>query len=368
MVTVRSLTVWRHELELREPYSYAGATLTHIPSVIVRMQTDDGLEGWGETCPLGPTYQPAHADGAITAIKEMAGAIVGGSALPRQLGVRMDGALEGHRYAKAALDIAAWDILGKSAGLPLNRLLGGALSNPVPSYYAIAPLEPDEVVRIALDRVAEGYQALQLKIGSGDVEQDCETVRRVWESVPRGVSIAADANRALLVEETLHLSRKLANVPIAIEQPCSTAEEMRSLRGRLHHPLYWDESTTSPSVVLDALGQGHCEGFGMKLTRVGGITPLLGVRDMAVAKGVKLSVDDSWGGDIVAAACAHVGSTVPPKLFRGTWICRPYLSGGYDEQGGIQVENGRITLPDGPGLGIIPNFDQFGAPVFELEA
>ena len=336
--------------------------------MIVRLRTDAGLEGWGETCPLGTTYQPAHAGGAIAAINEMAGAIVGGSVLPRQLSVRMDSALEGHRYAKAALDIAAWDILGKSAGMPLNQLLGGALSDPVQSYYAIAPLAPDEAVRIALDRVADGYQALQLKIGSSDLEQDCETVRRVWESVPRSVSIAADANRALLVEETLHLSRNLADVPIAIEQPCSTAEEMRSLKGRLHHPLYWDESTTSPSVVLEALGQGYCDGFGMKLTRVGGITPMLGVRDMAVAKGVKLSVDDSWGGDIIAAACAHVGSTVPPKLFRGTWICRPYLSGSYDQNDGIVVENGQITLPDRPGLGICPDANLFGEPVIRMEA
>lgn len=364
---ITDLTVWRHELELSTPYSYAGGTLTHIPSVVVRMRTRDGLEGWGETCPLGATYQPAHADGAIAAITEMAAAVVGESAMPRQLSARMEGALNGHLYAKAALDIAAWDILGKSAKLPLHRLLGGALSNPVPSYYAIAPLEPDEVVQIAKTRVSEGYRALQLKIGSGDLERDCETVRRVWESVPNNVSIAADANRALLVEEAIHVSRMLADVPIALEQPCSTPEEMRVLKGRLHHPLYWDESTTSAAVVLDALGQGQCDGLGMKLTRVGGITPMLGVRDMAVARGVKFSVDDSWGGDIIAAACAQVGSTVPPRLFRGTWICRPYLSGSYDQNGGIMVEGGHIALSEKPGLGVDPDPEIFGTPEYRLE-
>jgi len=365
-LVITQLTVWKHELKLKQAYSYAGATLTAIPSVIVRLRTDTGLEGWGETCPLGPTYQPAHAEGAIAAIKEMAPSILGGSALPCPLNARLDSALNGHNYAKAAIDIAAWDILGKSAQLPLHQLLGGALSNPVPSYYAIAPLEPDEAVRVAKDRVSEGYKTLQLKIGSGDLERDCETIRRVYEAIPKSINLAADANRALLVEEAIHASRMLSDIPIALEQPCSTPEEMRALKGRLNHPLYWDESTTSPSVVLEALGQGYCDGLGMKLTRVGGITPMLGVRDMAIARGIKLSVDDSWGGDIVAAACAHVGATVPPKLFRGTWICRPYLTDSYDPNGGVEVGNGHIALPEGFGLGVNPDPNHFGSPVFEL--
>ena len=362
---ITQLTVWKHELKLKTPYSYAGATLTSIPSVIVRLCTDNGLEGWGETCPLGSTYQPAHAEGAIAAIIEMSSSVIGGSVLPRHLSTRMDNVLNGHNYAKAALDIAAWDILGKHAGLPLNSLLGGALSDPVPSYYAIAPAEPEDVVRIAKERVSEGYQTLQLKIGSGDLNRDCETVRRVVEALPKSVNIAADANRALLVEDAIHVSRQLADLSIAIEQPCATAEEMRSLKGRLKHPLYWDESTTSPAVVLESLGQGYCDGFGMKMTRIGGISAMLGVRDMAQAKGVKLSVDDSWGGDIIAAACAHVGSTVQPKLFRGTWICRPYLSESYDPRGGINVVDGHIKLTDEAGLGIRPDADMFGTPVFE---
>lgn len=366
-MNIAKLTVWKHGLELKEPYAYAGATLTHIQTVIVRMVTDTGLVGWGETCPLGATYQPAHADGAVAAIREMAPSILGGEALPRPLGARMDAALNGHAYAKAAIDIACWDILGKQAGMPLNQLLGGALCDPVPSYYAIAPSEPDEAVRGALDRIEQGYVNLQVKIGSGDLGQDAATVRAVWQAVPGHVAIAADANRAMLAEEAIHLSNMLADVPVAIEQPCSTLEEMRALKGRLHHPLYWDESTTSPSVVLDALGKGQCDGFGMKLTRVGGITPMLGVRDMAVARRVKLSVDDSWGGDIIAAACAHVGATVPPDLFRGTWISGTYLTGNYDPDGGIVVEGGHIKLPEGAGLGVSPDVTHFGAPVFEQE-
>ena len=364
---VSSLTVWRYLLELAEPYSYSGGTLTTIPSVIVRLRTDDGTEGWGETCPLGSTYQPAHASGAVAAIREMTHVIVGSDASPRVLGAAMDTALEGHRYAKAAIDIAAWDILGKTAGMPLFQLLGGALSNPVPSYYAIAPSDPETGARIAASKVAEGYRALQIKIGTGDILSDAETIRQIWKQLPTGVALAADANRALLVEEAIHLSRLLSDIPVAFEQPCNTIEEMHSLIGRVSHPVYWDESTTSPATVLAALGGNECDGLGMKVTRVGGITPMLGIRDMAVAKGVKLSIDDSWGGDIIAAACAHLGATVPRHLFRGTWIARPYLSDSYDRGRGINVESGHIKLSEKPGLGVDPDPALLGAPEFDVE-
>jgi 4-hydroxyproline betaine 2-epimerase len=363
---ISHITLWKYPLGLSEPYSYSGARLTNIPTLIARVETDDGFVGWGESCPLGPTYQPAHALGGVAAVRVFAPTLIGTDALPRILSQRMDLALEGHAYAKALIDIAAWDILGKRAGLPLHQLLGGALMDKVPSYYAIAPSEPSEARATAKKYVDQGFRAFQLKIGSGDLDQDAASIRAVWEILPSGVSLAADANRALLAEEAIHLSKMVGDIPIAFEQPCNSVEEMRSLKGRLKHPLYWDESTTSPTTVIDALGQGYCDGLGMKITRVGGISAILAVRDMAIAKGVKLSVDDSWGGDIIAAACTHVGATVPPRLFRGTWLAKPYLTGNYGADADINILNGFIDLPTKPGLGIEPDVSIFGDPVFEI--
>ena len=98
---VTSLTLWAHELEMAVPYAYSGGELTHATTLILRLTTDTGLTGWGESCPLGPTYQPAHALGGVAAIQEMAPAILGQPALPRPLSAAMNGALEGHAYAKA---------------------------------------------------------------------------------------------------------------------------------------------------------------------------------------------------------------------------------------------------------------------------
>ena len=159
---VTGLTLWAAELALNQPYSFAGTTLSQMTTVILRLQTDTGLTGWGETCPLGATYAEAHAEGAIAAMKVLAPAVMGATAMPRALNAAMDAALDGHAYAKAMVDIAAWDLLGKSAGLPLSSLLGGPLSDPVPSYYAIAPSGTEAAVATATARASEGRVSILL--------------------------------------------------------------------------------------------------------------------------------------------------------------------------------------------------------------
>lgn len=361
---IAKISLWAHKLTFATPYAWAGGRLTGATTLILRMETEDGIIGWGESCPLGSTYAPAFAQGGVAAVQCFAPALIGKGAAPRVLNQAMDQALDGHSYAKALVDIAAWDILGKRANLPLCDLLGGALSRPVPSYFAFAPATPNQAATQAAAKAAEGYGALQIKIGA-DPRVNADLIRAAWDALPPGVALAADANRAMLVEDALHLSRMIADLPVALEQPCATAEDMRRLRPRISHPIYWDESTLSPRAVLDALGRGECDGLGMKLTRVGGVSGMLAVRDMAVAKRVRLSVDDSWGGDIIAAACAHLGATVPPDLNRGTWLAQPYIGAHYGPQG-VTINQGKIHLPPGPGLGLNPDPALFGTPLWEV--
>lgn len=104
----------------------------------------------------------------------------------------------------------------------------------------------------------------------------------------------------------------------------------------------------------------------MKLTRVGGLSAMLAIRDMAAAWRLPISVDDGWGRGIIAAACVHMGATVDPDLFRGTWIAAPYIERHYDQKNGIRITDGHIELPCGSGLGIIPDQALFGAPVLSF--
>lgn len=363
---ITEIHVHAHELPVQNgPYTMSNAEIWSLDTTIVRMVTDTGLVGWGETCPVGPTYQPHHALGARAALEQMAPGLIGAD--PTQILLlhrRMNGLLDGHSYAKAAIDIAAHDILGKATGRPLCDLLGGAATERVPSYYATGIGSPDDIARIAAEKLAEGYPRLQVKIGGRPVEIDIAVVRKVWEVIgTSGMRLAVDGNRGLTTRDALRLSRECPGIPFIMEQPCNTIEEIAAIRGQLHHAVYLDEAATDLATVVRAAGQGLCDGFGMKVTRIGGLFAMAAFRDLCEARSLPHTCDDAWGGDIIAAACTHVGATVQPRLMEGAWLAQPYIRGNYDPRGGIRIADGHIALPEGPGLGIEPDASLFGPPV-----
>lgn len=363
---ITEIHVYSHELPVKNgPYVIASSKVSSLDTTLVRIVTDTGLEGWGETCPVGPTYQPSHALGARAALAEMAPALIGANPLqPVLLRRRMDASLNGHRYAKAAIDIAAHDLMGKHFGVRVADLLGGAATENVPSYYATGVGEPDDIARIAAEKIAEGYPRLQIKIGGRPVEIDIAVLRKVWE-VARGtgVRLAADGNRNLPTRDVLRLSRECPDIPFVMEQPCNSIEEIAAIRGQVHHGIYLDENGEDLATVVRVAGQGLVDGFGMKVTRIGGLQQMAAFRDICEARILPHTCDDAWGGDIIAAACTHIGATVQPRLNEGVWLAQPYITGNYDARNGVNIVGGHIKLPDGPGLGVVPEDGIFGAPV-----
>ena len=362
---IREVHVYAHALPVKNPpFVISSSTVWSLDTTLVRLVADDGTEGWGETCPVGPTYAEAHAAGARAALVEMGPGLVGADLWPLALHRRMNGLLTGHHYAKAAVDIAAHDLIGKRLGVRVADLLGGPATESVPSYYSTSVGDPDETARIAGERLAEGYPRLQVKLGGRPVEADIETLQKVWEVVGgSGMRLAADGNRGLTTRDALRLSRACADIPLVLEQPCNSIEELARIRPQVHHPIYLDENGVDLNTVITAAGTGLVDGFGMKVTRIGGLQPMRTFRDLCAARRLPHTTDDAWGGDVIAAACVHVGATVAPSLNEGAWIAAPYIDGNYDPKAGIRIENGHIALPTGPGLGVTPDAGLFGDPV-----
>lgn len=362
---ITAITVYTQELPVHNgPYRMSHGELFSLDSTLVKISTDAGISGWGEVCPVGPVYEQTLSTGNRAAISELARGLIGEdpSEITR-LHHTMDKLLFGHNYAKAAIDIAAHDVTAKHFGVRVADLLGGAMTERIPSYYALSVEEPDTVAQKAVEKAKEGYPRLQLKVGGRPVDLDIETVRKVWERVKGlNVRLAVDANRSLTTRDALRLSRECPDVPFILEQPCNTIEEVKSVRSRIHHAVYLDELTTDLTRAVGAVARGDCDGLGMKVTRIGGLRPMSVVRDVCDAYSVPHTVDDSWGGDIIAAACAHLGATVRPELREGVWIAQPYLESHYASNEGISVEDGHIQLPQGPGLGIEIDESQLGEP------
>lgn len=362
---IKEIHVYSHTMPVKNgPYTIASSKVYSLDTTLVKLVADNGLIGWGETCPVGSTYQPHHAKGAVAALEEMAQGLIGANPLqPLVLRRKMDSLLNSHRYAKAAIDIAAYDLTGKHLNMRVADLLGGAVTERVPSYYASGIGEPDDIARIAEERMKEGYPRLQIKIGGRDVAIDIAVVRKVWERTKGGLRLAVDGNRSLTTRDTLRLSRECPEIPFVLEQPCNTIEEIRAIRKQLQHAVFIDENGEDLATVLRVVGEGICDGFGMKVTRIGGLHAMATFRDICEARSMPHTCDDAWGGDIIAAACTHIGATVQPRLNEGVWLAQPYLDGNFDPKNGVNIEGGHIKLPSGPGLGVVPDEGVFGSPI-----
>ncbi len=231
------------KLPLREgSYKWSGGkSVTVFDSTIVAIDTDEGLTGFGEVCPLGPFYLPAYAAGARAGIAELGPHLIGED--PRQLARlngRMDAALQGHAYVKSALDMACWDILGKATGQPVCVLLGGRYGDDYVLYRAISQDAPEAMARRVAGYRAEGYRRFQLKVG-GDPLVDIDRIRAVAAELKPGDALIADANTGWLMHDALRVVRGVRDVDVYIEQPCRTYDECLTIRRHCDHPFVLDE-------------------------------------------------------------------------------------------------------------------------------
>ena len=206
---IARILAYRVELPLVETtYKWSGGkSVTVFDSTVVRVETDTGLVGHGEVCPLGPFYLPAYAEGVRAGIRELGPHLLGSD--PRELGKLnrlMDAALKGHPYVKSGIDIACWDILGQFANLPVCELLGGRYGEDFHLYRAISQESPSEMASRVAGYRAEGYRRFQLKVG-GDPDVDIERIRAVAEVLEKGDRLIADANTGWTQHEAMRVVR-----------------------------------------------------------------------------------------------------------------------------------------------------------------
>ncbi|MEM7324959.1 MAG: mandelate racemase/muconate lactonizing enzyme family protein [Actinomycetota bacterium] len=363
---ITEIRVYRHTIEVAGGlYQMSISEVTALDTTVLVVETDAGIVGYGETCPLGSAYQPQHALGARAAIAEVAPTVIGLDPRDHRLvNQAMDSILNGHGYAKSPLDVACWDIAAKAADQRLCDFLGGAHQDPIPSYYGIMPAETSAAAAHAVELQAAGFGRLQVKTGGRPVSEDIAVMQAVAEVAGPAVKLLADANRGWTQRDAMLFSGACRDIPLALEQPCATFEENAALAGRVNHPVFLDESADSVSSVMRAIHGGAAQGFGMKLSRVGGISKMNTVIGMCAARSIPLTSDDTWGGDITNAATVHVGASIPEAIFEGTWIGEPYTATAYPMRSEtITNRTGHIAVPDGPGLGVTPDLDAWGEPV-----
>ncbi len=362
---ITGLKVYQVDLPLHEGnYSWSeGKSVNVFDSTVVEIETDSDITGYGEVCPLGPVYLPAYASGARTGIEELAPHLIGED--PTQLSAmnqKMDRVMKGHPYVKSAIDMACWDILGKAADMPVCTLLGGRYGEDVVLYRAISQRPAAEMAKNVADYRAEGYRRFQLKVG-GQPDDDIERIRAVREILQPGDKLVADANTGWLMHEAMRVVNAVKDIDVYIEQPCATYDQCLSIRRNTTLPFVLDEVIDSVDAILKGFSDHAMDVVNIKISKFGGLTKAKQARDLCVSLGIAMTLEDSWGGDIITAAIAHLAHSTPTEFLFTSTDFNSYVTQSIAD-GAPRRVNGRMSASTESGLGVHPLLDVLGDPVW----
>ncbi|MDG2367038.1 MAG: mandelate racemase/muconate lactonizing enzyme family protein [Candidatus Marinimicrobia bacterium] len=364
---IKRIMAYQVDLPLHEgSYKWSGGKSVDVfDSTIVAVETDDGLIGYGECCPLGPFYLPAYGAGVRTGIKELGPHLIGQNPIETgKLNQLMDQCLKGHPYVKSPIDIACWDIKGQVTGMPVCEMLGGRYGDDFILYRAISQIEPEAMAANVKKYRDEGYRRFQLKVG-GNPDEDIERIKLTAAVLHPEDKLIADANTGWLMHEAARVVRAVDDIDVYIEQPCETYEECLSIRERTSHPFILDEVING----IDILVRGHADRamdvVNIKISKFGGITKAALARDLCVKLGIAMTLEDSWGGDVTTAAISHLAHSTPTDYLFTATDFNSYVTVSTAD-GAPQRNNGRMSASNDPGLGIKPIMNILGNPVLEI--
>ena len=366
---ISRISVWQIDLPLHTPYFLSGGRLRFdsLDSTIIRIDTDEGLSGWGEACPWGHTYLPAHGPGVRAGLGMLAPAMLGLD--PRgldHLNAVMDATLPGHPYVKSAIDIACWDIFGQAAGMPVWQCLGGHEATRVAVNSSISTGTPDEMIELIRTASAAGYRTHSAKIGGTDIAADIERIDAIAAALPEEESVTFDINRAWQPATAVKVLNSVSSRDW-IEQPCETLDQCAHVAERVPQPIMLDESMHGFQDHLDAWRRGACEGVKVKPNRLGGLTRARQVRDFGVSVGWQMHIEDVGGTALADTAAIHLAASTPDANRLASWLCHYHLAVDPVPGQGARNDGGFAAPPSEPGLGIIPDENMIGAAVATYE-
>jgi len=356
MSIVERVEVFRFRFSLAKPFTIALGSVSEVEEIIVRVVDDAGCEGWGEGSP-SRRILAATADTIICALDVLAPLILGED--PRRLGHlvdRMDQALEGNSPAKAALDIALHDLVGRIHGEPVWRLLGGCRAEPVETDFTVSIDAPEAMAAEAKRLVGEGFRTIKVKVGEDPV-RDVERVRRIREAVGEEVALRIDANQGWTRAEAVWALSRMAELDIEfVEQPVAAwdIEGLAWVRRRSPVPVMADESVHSPQDAWQVIHAGAVDYVNIKLMKAGGLRRACEIAAICRAAGVPNMIGGMVESNLSATAAVHFAMAERNVIFRdldlGTEPEAQLIA-----EGGSHIVAGRQELhdPEAPGLGIV---------------
>jgi len=353
MMKITNILIHSVTIPLVAPFKTALRTVTEIENILVTLTTDTELVGYGGAAPTavitGDTL--ASITGGIEYIRDQ---IVGMEFnASEQIFQRLNNCLVGNTSAKAAVDMAIYDLLAKSLGIPLYQLLGG-LTNSIETDITISLDTIEKMVSESKGKLKESFKILKVKVG-GDPDLDIERLQAIQDAVGPNVKIRIDANQGWIAKEAVLVGKELERRKINIELmeqpvPARDFEGMRYVRDNLAIPVVADESVFSPQDALELVSMRAVDGLNIKLMKCGGIYNALKIAVIAEAAGIPCMVGSMMESHISVTAAAHFAAS--QSIVNCFDLDAPLFCSLNPAVGGISYHESHLSLPETAGLGI----------------
>ncbi|WP_420413890.1 mandelate racemase/muconate lactonizing enzyme family protein [Roseibium sp.] len=356
-----SLTANLIEQPFAVPYKLSEryGTMTHTRAVIVRIETDTGIIGLGEANPM-PPFTEENPFGVMEVLQRYIWPAIRGED-PRNINTlneRLDLILKGNLTAKGAIDMALHDIAGKSAGIPVHQLLGGARTDQLKVLWPLSSGTPDEDRAVIDTKMAEGFGSFMLKMGTLSIDEEIARLEALYGHYQTPPDITVDANQGWSRSQALDFSMKAAGFPLVlIEQPLKAEDVsgMAQVRQAARQPVSADEGVQSIQHALEFLNREAADVLSIKVSKNGGIAAGRKIAELAHHFGAQCLMNSMLEFGITQAASLQLGVTLPNLLDTGhAYMSTLRLAGDVTDFSDF-VKDGTAHLPDGPGLGITLN-------------
>lgn len=352
---IQNIEVKRFSVPLKKPFKTALRTAYTLDSILVKITCDNGLVGWGE----------ASATVVITGDSiESIEAAIANTMMPQLIGKNLlayehvfhtlHQSMVGNSSAKAAVDMALYDLIAQRCNLPLYQLLGG-YQNQLETNYTVSVNSPQEMGEDAAEYLKQGFNVLKIKVGKDNIDDDILRIQEIRKSVGNQVKIRLDANQGWEMKEAIRSIRKMEDMGLNIElveQPVK-AHDIEGLKRVTHAvdtPIMADESVFTPAQAFEILHTRAADLINIKLMKSGGIFKAQLINQMAEECGVQCMVGSMIESRLSVTAAAHFAAS--KKNITRFDFDAPLMLLNDVVDGGVVYEGRRMTLPDMPGLGI----------------
>ena len=378
MTAIRAIETIHVALPNRRSHKFAGQTEEIGGYVITRMEGEDGNVGWGEAPVLkdwggdhGRYFGETPTTTKLMIDQYLAPVVIGVE--PDnfvELHARMDHMIKGYPYAKAAVELAAYDLAGHSRGIPVYKLLGGRVRTRIPIAHSIGLIPIDQGVTEVKQVIGEGVRTIKLKIGV-DPARDIELVKRIREAVGPDIDICADANCGYRSPgEAIQIIREMEKERlIYVEQPVVGVQRIAQVARVVDTPIMADESAWNAHDVLEIIERQAADIVSIYTTKPGGLYRAMQVAAVAEAAGIPCNVNGSIETGVGNLANLHLAAAAAPVTFdcvvpvsTPAEYQRGQLAGIYYTDDLIKepfaFADGEVAVPEGPGMGIEVDTDK----------